>query len=336
MFRKISFFSFVVFILFLCIISCSDKKSKSGKKNVSSQSGEQSGNKSTKLTIATFNLKFFGDDDNYNNAEFGDFGKNIRTANEDLLSKISEYIGKADIIGVQEVENKEALKILVKYLNEKYSGRKYKFFMYDKQRSCQDLGIIWDSNKVSGWTGYQIDREFRSIGEENGRKIYFSRVPIYNMFDINNMKIIVMVVHLKAKTDADAQAAGDKRAMECAKIIEWMEYKKEKSSTDNILVIGDFNDIYSKDPNKTDLGPFIEADKEGKLIFLTKNFEMPRFYTNFGNYKGHIFREVIDHIIIPKSIENHYVKDSCKIEMHNSEEISDHNPLYAEFDFSEK
>ncbi len=110
--------------------------------------------------------------------------------------------------------------------------------------------------------------------------------------------------------------------------------KKEKN-IENIIVLGDFNDIYSKNSDNTDLDPFIDADKDDKLIFLTKDFEMPKYYSNFGEYQGVLFREVIDHIIIPKSIENHYIKNSCKIEMHNDDKISDHNPVFATFDFKE-
>ncbi|MBP7653704.1 hypothetical protein KA977_09795 [Candidatus Dependentiae bacterium] len=320
-------------IFFLFFLSACEKKSNSVK-NIKSVSVKRKpeGKKSVKIKIGTFNLKFFGDTDKENNSGFGEFGKNIRESDDNLMEKIFELIKDVDILAVQEVENKNAISGLVDYLNNRSKSAKYKYYMYARKSSCQNIGLIWNTKKLNGWRGYKFEKSFNIVDKTEERDIRFSRTPIYNFFEVGEVKFAVVAVHLKAKGVSED---GGKREKEAKKLVEWIEHQKIKENNEHVILIGDFNDRYTKNLDNTDLDPLIESDKSGKIIFLTKSFDETEFYSNFGEYKGKIYNEIIDHIIIAKSMENHYIKNSCKILMHNNDKISDHNPVIAEFDFSE-
>jgi len=290
-----------------------------------------------KITIGTFNLMFFGDDNKNNNHDFGEFGvENIRQPNSALLSEVSNLIKDIDILALQEIENAAALDLLINYLNKKYPQRNYRGFIDDKNSSCQDIAIIWDTNKIYGWKGFKFDRTFNSLSGKN-KNIKFARTPIYNYFEISGKKIIFATTHLKAKSTEDKKKRkkdDERRLLEAQRLLDWLEFQKDMEKNEYIILAGDLNEEYADNPNETTLRPLVLVDKLNSFIFLTKKFDKRKEYTNFSEK----FKEVIDHIIISEKMQKYYVKNSCRIIRHNNPDflVSDHYPVLADFDFSKK
>jgi len=281
-------------------------------------------------------MKFFGDLDDDNNKNYGSFGANIRRGDKKLKEKFAEYFNIADIIAVQEVENLDAFNNIIEYLNKEYPERKYQGFLRDNNRSPQDIGLIWDTNKVKGARGYFFRGKWLVINEkEEGdemKKERFTRAPVYNFFEKNGIKFIVVSAHLKSK--AGEEGEGGRRENESAKLAEWLEFQRAEKEMENIIILGDFNDRYSFKPENTELDALIELDRQNKIIFLTKDFRPPKYYTTASEFDGQKLKEVIDHIIITEPMKKYYVKDSCHIRILADTLLSDHNPVYATFDFS--
>ena len=328
--RNIFYLTLIILFLTFSIAACGKKNGGDGDKKKFSSSDSARKESGIRIKVATFNLKFFGDNDKSNNEDFGKFGKNLREPDDRLMEKIVDLIKNVDILAVQEIENKEAISRLVDYMNKRFKNSKYKFYIYAKRSSCQNVGLIWNSKRLNGWRGYKFEKSFNVVDKTEDRDIRFSRTPIYNHFEANGVKFTVVAVHLKAKGISED---GGKREKEAKKLSEWIDYQNKKEGNEHLILIGDFNDRYRKNLEDTDLDPLIEADQSGKIKFLTKNFDETEFYSNFGEYKGKIYNEIIDHIIIAKTMEEQYDDDSCKIIMHNNDSISDHNPVIAEFEF---
>lgn len=284
----------------------------------------------SRLRVATFNLKFYGDEDDANNRDYGDFGENVRRGDADLTGKLAALVAGADIIALQEVENRPALDNFIDALNARDSARRYTGYMYDT-RLPQDLALVWDAAAVSAGNAGQIDRRFRRVGYDGDRRVNFARLPLTADFTKNGIAFSVLVVHLKAKSPQDAELADARRAAECARLLDWLDAQRTDTVREHCLLMGDFNDVYSPDAAATGLAPLVAAAQAGRLRFLTADFAALAQYTSFSSHRNREHRETIDHIIIPPALADHYVAGSCHAVMHNDPRLSDHHPVLADF-----
>ncbi|HPG31055.1 MAG TPA: hypothetical protein PLQ81_09755, partial [bacterium] len=230
MFKRKIFLNVIV-IIFISVFFACGEKSGGDKKVSSSRSRSSSGAENgSRIKIATFNLKFFGDNDRINNEDFGKFGKNLREPDDKLMKKITDLIKDVDILAVQEVENEKAISRLVDYMNKRFKNSKYKFYIYAKKSSCQNVGLIWNTKRLNGWRGYKFEKSFNVVDKTEERDIRFSRTPIYNHFEISGVKFTVVAVHLKAKGISED---GGKREKEAQKLADWIEYQNSKEGNEH-------------------------------------------------------------------------------------------------------
>lgn len=283
------------------------------------------------LSVATFNLMFFGDDDSRNDAQYGEFGRNVRRGTEALADRLAALVD-ADIIAVQEIENRAALELFIAALQRRYPDRTYAGFIDDTDLP-QDLALVWNEKKVRASRPRQIDRRFRYIGEEDGRRTTFARLPITADFVADGKTFALLVVHLKAAQRRDGDVADRRRTAECQGLLDWLDAQQGTAAGGHCLVLGDFNDQHGSDYAESTLTPLLQAERAGRLRFLTAPFLPPTHYTVSGTFRGRTFYRIIDHIIVPQALAEHYVAGSCRIVKHDNEQLSDHHPVLADFRF---
>ncbi len=283
------------------------------------------------LTVATFNLMFFGDDDRRNDAQYGDFGRNVRRGTEALADRLAALVD-ADLIALQEIENRAALELFIAALQRRYPERTYAGFIDDTDLP-QDLALVWNEQKVRASRPRQIDRRFRYVGEENGRRTTFARLPITADFVSNGLVFSALVVHLKAQSGRDRGASDRRRTAECAGLLAWLEAQQGTAAAGRCLLLGDFNDQHGSDDAESTLTPLLQAERVGGVRFLTAPFLPPTHYTVSGTYRGRTYNRIIDHIIVPQALDAHYVAGSCRIVKHDDDRLSDHHPVLADFRF---
>lgn len=286
----------------------------------------------SRLTIATFNLEFYGDEDEANNRDYGEYGTNLRRGNADLTNRLAALVAGADIIGLQEIENQRALDNFVAALNAQSPGRRYEGFI-DDSVGPQDIALVWDAAAVTARHPGAIDRRFRTVARDGDWAVHFARLPITADFTRHGVDFSVLVVHLKAKSDDGTGESEFRRAAECERLLDWLDAQHRRGAPEHCLIIGDFNDVYDPDGKDTELDPLVDAAFNGRLRFLTADFAAPEQFTWSGSIHGHLLRKTIDHIIIPPVLFEHYVEGSCRALMRTDPRLSDHHPVFADFRF---
>ena len=265
------------------------------------------------LTIATYNMEWLGD---------GIKDQKIRTNNE--LTKIANMLSmlNADIIGVQEIENNDALKSIVSKMN----GYKYYVCQFDK-KSKQRLGIIYKN----------------TINVKNIKEYTPLLVPKFNItlrpglvcnIEKNGTDFLCLFVHLKSTSRYDSttkmkETSREIRTQQNQLLSNFVDSINKINPKTKIILLGDFNDM----PKRKMYNTMSSLINNSNIHFLTaeqKSCKYPNTYT-------------IDHIIVNTSAKEKYIEGSLFqlniFNMFNKEEvkkISDHCPVLVKFDVSKK
>ena len=263
------------------------------------------GSPETTATIGTFNIEWLGD---------GAEDRKPRS-DQDYLA-IADIIIKsgADVLGVQEIENQEALNKVLRYL-EGYKG----FVSVGGNR--QHVGVIYRSDvevtRVGDYAPLQLDRPERL---RPGLVIACRK----GAFDW-----VQMVVHLKStsrydSTNALLEESRDIRRKQVRALRAWADSVIDTGLEKDVIITGDLNDYPQRTRNAT-MDALVESDR---MVFLTQDLPSCR------NPKWHL----IDHVIASEQAAQRAMSGSERVENPyaylteaQADRISDHCPVVVRF-----
>ncbi len=257
------------------------------------------------LTIGTFNLEWLGD---------GHRDRKERDSSD--YAHIAEVIKEidADIIGLQEIENKKALKILLNHLPE------YQYVM-GTTGGPQKLAIIYKKNIAIASYGDYFPLMVTPHKTKAGLWIYVKA---------GNFDFHLLNVHLKSSSHWDNSSdlrtrSYLMRVAQARAITNWADSILANSDEEDIIIVGDFND-YPKNRKKKTLAPITD---DYNLIFLTDEMRSCKYYHHY----------TIDQIVISDTTSLRFVNNSefmfnvdNAFSKYDVEGISDHCPVIAKFD----
>lgn len=214
----------------------------------------------------------------------------------------------ADIISLQEVENKQILEELLKSagLEDKYNI------------------IVGKSDNRGIATALLINKKFKiksfTINENNE---IFKRPPIEALIEIiPNFNVKIFSVHLKSKR------GGEQSDIQRQKEVQELLRLSKNSEVPTILM-GDFNDLPSSLPIKTiENNGFKDVRKIDKL---SKETQYP---THFGKHIG-----ILDYIFLSSELEDKVIQNSFNVignkEHPMAEKASDHRLIEIQLKIQE-
>lgn len=257
------------------------------------------------ITVATFNIAWLGDSKNDRIARSESDYKKIASVIHDL---------EADLIGLQEIENQNAIEKILKYLPGYYA-------MIGSSGGDQNTGIIYHSGlKILSFS------EYKPLAIEEGRH----RPGFIVSARKGNFDFILMDVHFKSTSRYDDTPEKKDssyliRSMQAKLTSNWADSILQYSTEKDIIILGDFND------NPNDI-------KNSTLDALMDNLNLNFLTGSLKSCKSE-FWSSIDHIVISKSIESRLILNSTGIyniysayTEPEAEMISDHCPVFTKFD----
>ncbi len=263
------------------------------------------GSPETTVTIGTFNIEWLGD---------GEGDRKPRTDQDYLAIADIVIKSKADVLGVQEVENQAALDKILRYLDG-YEG------FVSTTGNKQQVGIIHRADvevtAIGEYAPLQLDRpeRLRPGLVVSCRKGAFDWVQ--------------MVVHLKSTSRYDStkallDASREIRRTQARVLRAWADSILDAGAEKDVLITGDINDYPQRTTNPT-LEALVESER---LLFLTKDLPSCR------NPKWHL----IDHVIASRHAAERLVAGSERVENPyaylteaQADRISDHCPVVVRF-----
>jgi len=257
------------------------------------------------LTIGTFNIEWLGD--GYNDR---------KPREEEDYRRIADVINDsgADILGLQEIENKNAIKQILKYLPE-YD------FIIGQMGQAQKLALLYKKElnikELGEYTPISIDKK----STRPGLLVYAKA---------GNFDFYLMVVHFKSTSRWDNTPEKQGRSMYLRKaqtlaLRDWADSVLNLRNEMDLIVVGDFNDTPKRKKNN------ILNELNEHFIFLTENEKSCKMPNAF----------VIDHIIVSDEVHKRYVEGSLfvhnlsyRYSKYELQVISDHCPITVKFDLT--
>ena len=312
------------------------------------------------LKIATYNVENLFDD-KFDGTEYKEYIPNKHNWTKAILNKKIEHISQvicdlnADVIALEEVENKHALNLLQKYLNR--VGCKYKYSaITNKNGSAIQVALL---SKVP----IKSAKDIRVSYSKNDRDILEVTLN-------TNPPLTIFANHWRSKSAPESQRL--KYAKALIKRIKKMPKGKE------YIILGDFNSAYneciniSKKNNDTNgvcgIDTLLKTYYNGRLIKFRDKINLDFYHYNLwselGAHKRWSYdfygkKSAIDSIIIPPSLNDKegwfYKKGTFNVfkkrylfkkhnlnrweykhSKHTGRGYSDHLPIYAIFSNSLK
>ncbi|MBX3042854.1 MAG: endonuclease/exonuclease/phosphatase family protein [Candidatus Kapabacteria bacterium] len=261
--------------------------------------------KNQTVVVGTFNIEWLGDG----------VGDRLMRNERDYQRLASVIINTgADILGLQEIENEDALKRVMKYLPD------YKYIM-GSTGYIQNPAIVFKK---------EVKVEFIENYEPLAVVKNKTRAGLVISAKKGNFDWIMMVVHLKSTSRYDSTqemrfASYDMRKQQAEVLRNWADSIVNNSTEQDIIIVGDFNDNPIR-PKSKNMVPLVD---DGQFIFLTqdnKSCVNPNW-------------DLIDHIVVNQSAATRYYANSQFIyniqyayTKSEIEKISDHCPVVVAFD----
>ena len=262
------------------------------------------GSPETTVTVGTFNIEWLGD---------GLDDRQQRTAQDHL--RIADVIIKsgADVLGLQEIENQEALDLVLRYLDD-YDG------FVARTDAPQNVGVVYKKDvqvdSVQIYRPLQLDRpdRLRSGLVVKCRKGAFEWVQL--------------IVHFKSTSRYDSTSTLQdlSRSMRSGQVDAANAWADSVLGTgqQNVMIVGDLNDY----PERKRLSTLTSLVTNENLVFLTAGLSSCRD----RNWS------LIDHVVASRSAADRLIDDSPRTEnIHKYlgdrevEGVSDHCPVVARF-----
>jgi len=277
-----------IFLLFLILIGCESFRNEYDE---------------NAITMATFNVEWLGD---------GIEDRNLR--NEIDYKRIAEVLIdlKADIIGLQEVENDLALEKIIKFM----PGYKY---IVGETGYIQNPAFLYRDTILVKFVQNYKPLAVKANRTRPGLLVYVKK---------GNFDFYLMNVHFKSTSRADSTEelkleSYALRRKQAEVLRNWSDSLLNYSIEKDIIIIGDFNDNPLR-PSKI-LSPLLFSNN---FLFLTDKL---------GSCKNPDW-DNIDHIVINKSVFQRFIQGSvymynipAKYEDYEVKKISDHCPVIAKF-----
>ena len=268
-----------------------------------------------KLTVATYNILnlFDAEDDPYH----GDEGTPAKPREQ--LERLAQSIKalNADVIAVQEVENRFYLKRFVEvFLSD--SGYEHVVHYEGNDGRGIDVGLI--SRVPIG--PVRSHRHVTFPGHDNSTRKFNRDVLVVTVEPPGGDPLDVWVVHLKSNSGG-REFAEPVRLAEANKLRELLDNELADDPQARFMVVGDFNDTWDSATLKTIVG---EGDAALWSACSELGDDLPDTY-NSGE-----FQSMIDFILCSPALAETYVKDSFRVVPGSVKESgSDHNPVVSEF-----
>ncbi len=241
------------------------------------------------------------------------------------IDKVAEIMLNLDVdlYAVQEINNENALVVLMDSLN---SGDSLAHYAYRLTPFSSDIrtGIIYKSSIISV-------RSEAVLFSANSADIFdFAGRPPYalNLVAEKNGRqfdFTVIVLHLKAFGDQESE---DRRRRSVQKLEDYVTAQLENPGSDpDFVILGDWNDELDDPENDNIFLPFLQDTT--RYLFLTEPFAGdPDEFTFVDG-----FQSLIDHILITRSVDAAYPDRTTQILKLDSEvpqyipQVSDHRPV---------
>jgi exonuclease III len=257
------------------------------------------------VTIGTFNLEWLGD------------GYNDRKPRSEADYKLyAEIIQKmdVDVLGVQEVENPNALFRILKYLPG------YSFFL-SREGGPQKVGVIFRKNVSVKFLG-----EYMPVEVEKGK----TKPGLVIEAKYGNFNWSMMIVHLKSSSHFDDTREKQDRSFELRKeqaeaMDHWADSLLKIPKDQDLIIVGDFNDTPLRKKNNT----LFPLHDDPALTFLTESLKSCRYPSAY----------LIDQVLVSQSARGHVLPQSQHVwdtySTYSNEQLkglSDHCPVLVNFD----
>ena len=236
------------------------------------------------LVSQSLNDLFFGADNNLNviswNLEW--FAKNDQTTIDSLSVAINAL--DVDVIAVQEISNTAEFQSLINQLNG-YSG----YYSVSNLR----LGFIYKSSlNVNSISSIFSNNSYNFAG----------RPPLLMYLNFNSEDFFIFNVHLKCCGDGvlDLTSSSDEENRRFNSLNMIKNYIDQYHSTDNIVILGDYNDLL------TDASP---DNIFSQFIIDSANYTLADFHIangNSSNWSYPSWPSHLDHIIVSNELTDNF------------------------------
>jgi len=258
------------------------------------------------VVIGTFNIEWLGDgvDD-------------LKPRTEEDYKNVADLIDRtgADVLGLQEIESKQALDRVLKYLPD-HAGMIYEAGI------PQNVGIVFKKGTIA------VD----SVGPYMPLTLDIPRMRPGFVVSCTKGDVswLMMVVHLKSTSRFDSTEALREesrviRGKQVAALRSWSDSVVKSTTVKNIMIVGDFNDFTGRRSDQATLTSLINSTEMSFLTGALKSCKNPNWY-------------VIDHIVASKSMRNRMVPLSERVDdpkaylpNRNASALSDHCPVVVRF-----
>ena len=258
------------------------------------------------VVIGTFNIEWLGD---------GVDDQKPRT--EDNYRRIADVIDRtgADVLGLQEIESKQALDRVLRYLPG-HTGMVYEAGIE------QNVGVVFRKGEIT------VD----SIGPYMPLTLSLSRMRpgLVVSCTKGDVRWLMMVVHLKStsrydSTDALREESRVIRGKQVAMLRSWSDSVVKSTTVKNVMIVGDFNDFTGRRSDQATLTSLINSTEMSFLTGALKSCKNPNWY-------------VIDHVVASKSMRDRMVPSSERVDdpkaylpNRDASAVSDHCPVVVRF-----
>ncbi len=282
--------------------------------------------KARRIRIAQYNVHnlFDGIDDPYT-ADEGRNGKPLAVPKEDLnaLCKMIREQIRADILGLEEVENRGFLRKIVR---ERLSDLGYKHVVLVEANDSTERGrgidvALLSRFPVGAVTSFQ-NLEFR---DALGIPRRFARDALrVEVFPRPDFKLVVYVLHLKSRLGGmSAQVWRNAEAAQVRKLVDADLKRRER-----VVVMGDFND----DPKSDTLKILTASNGPHPLLRAPVKAPDGSEFTHFSHHYPPI---VFDYILLSRGLYQRLVPGKARILTADpAAKASDHRPVVVELDFA--
>ena len=237
---------------------------------------------------------------------------NIRTfpLQNDTVDRVREIIlqQNPDVLAIQEIENPASFTELDTLLPQ------YEGFLNDDSDGFLRLGLLTKRGRV---TTSEVATLY------TGSWYPFPRPPLKARItaDGGAYDFIAVVLHLKAKLDAESQ---DRRREACETLDMWVQNQIASGVDTEFMLLGDFNDEVTDTGAANVFTSFL--DKPDRYTFLTQAAAIDNEFT-YVPYKS-----MIDHVLITNDMLDEYGTGTTEIvhlndSVGNYSDISDHVPV---------
>lgn len=266
--------------------------------------GTPQGTTETTVTMGTFNIKWLGDG----------ASDRVERSDADYLA-IADIIikSKADVMGLQEIENQTALNKVLRYLDG------YKGVVLDEGWQ-QKLAVVYRKEVVVTPVG-----AYRPLQLDKPKRL---RPGYVVQCQKGEFDWVQMIVHLKSTSRYDSTStlrdlSREYRSKQVVALQAWAD-SVEKSGEPDVVITGDLNDYPQRKRNAT-LTAMLDA---GTMNFVTSDVPSCR------NPKWHL----IDHVVVSESVKSRFISGSARTENFfefltdaEADRVSDHCPVVARF-----